>query len=422
LDRRNGNFPRPTSPNPLLPENRQFIIDKVPGDRGGPRHPRGTATGAPLLLFIDDKGRFVRPLRLHDGDPRRAPAGQNKPGFADPLRRARVTARFAGRPSAEAGGRSEPNRVGHAFFKTAGLARPKGAISRRRGSSGHYYFPRLLQTPTAGGESPAAADPREAVDRGQADERAARALTTNKYFNLRARSTPRSPTREGKMREIEGALLPTGGSATSTACRSTTDAWHFKRAASSNTEPAASGCASSRSSSPEGHGGPGRDEVLGHHPVVIHLPCRSRRPFRRRARERLPRGRDDPLTPGGCPGRNSATLADDASRARRWPKHGRRGRGTSRRIVVTHPAHIDHIGPRCRILARPGSGAEGGGAWRALPAPWAGFAYSEGMEADDAFLRGRFMGAQRDSRRTSAYALRFGERAAFPRLGAPLPR
>ncbi len=128
-----GNFPD-HEPNPLLPENRQFIIDKV------------LETGADLgiawdgdadrCFFIDDTGEFV------DGD------------FLTAILAEHLLAKLPAEPSQailydarasrvvpdrvrQAGGTSHVNRVGHAFFKTR---------MKREGSlfggevSGHYYF------------------------------------------------------------------------------------------------------------------------------------------------------------------------------------------------------------------------------------------------------------------------------------------
>ena len=130
-----GEFPD-HEPNPLLPENRQFIIDRV------------RETGADLgiawdgdadrCFFIDDGGEFVDGdfmtalladslLRKADSDPEHPEAVlyDVRASWAVP-----DTVRAAG-------GQPFRNRVGHAFFKTR---------MRREGSlfggevSGHYYF------------------------------------------------------------------------------------------------------------------------------------------------------------------------------------------------------------------------------------------------------------------------------------------
>jgi len=125
-----GNFPD-HEPNPLLPENRQFIIDKV------------LETGADLgiawdgdadrCFFIDDTGQFV------DGDFLTAILAEHllekKPG-ADILYDARASRAVADTVT-RAGGKAHINRVGHAFFKTR--MRDEGAIFGGE-VSGHYYF------------------------------------------------------------------------------------------------------------------------------------------------------------------------------------------------------------------------------------------------------------------------------------------
>lgn len=125
-----GNFPD-HEPNPLLPENRQFIIDRV------------LETGADLgiawdgdadrCFFIDDTGRFV------DGDFLTTLLAENllekEPGS---MVLYDVRASRAVRDTVERlGGRSLPNRVGHAFFKTR--MREEDAIFGGE-VSGHYYF------------------------------------------------------------------------------------------------------------------------------------------------------------------------------------------------------------------------------------------------------------------------------------------
>ncbi|MBD0282203.1 MAG: phosphomannomutase/phosphoglucomutase [Thermoleophilaceae bacterium] len=125
-----GEFPD-HEPNPLLPENRRFIMDKV------------METGADLgiawdgdadrCFFIDDTGEFV------PGDFLTALLAESI------LRKERgalvlydVRASRAVRDVVErAGGRAEVNRVGHAFFKTR--MRDTGAAFGGE-VSGHYYF------------------------------------------------------------------------------------------------------------------------------------------------------------------------------------------------------------------------------------------------------------------------------------------
>jgi phosphomannomutase len=125
-----GEFPD-HEPNPLLEENRRFIIDKV------------TETGADLgiawdgdadrCFFIDDTGRFV------DGDFLTTLLAESivrkEPG-ATILYYVRAS-RAVRDVVSSAGGTAEVNRVGHAFFKTR--MRDTGAAFGGE-VSGHYYF------------------------------------------------------------------------------------------------------------------------------------------------------------------------------------------------------------------------------------------------------------------------------------------
>jgi phosphomannomutase len=125
-----GNFPD-HEPNPLLPENRQLIIEKV------------LETGADLgiawdgdadrCFFIDDTGAFV------DGDFLTALLAESllskRPGEAIlyDVRASRAVPDTVTR----AGGTPYVNRVGHAFFKTR--MRAEGSLFGGE-VSGHYYF------------------------------------------------------------------------------------------------------------------------------------------------------------------------------------------------------------------------------------------------------------------------------------------
>src|SRR3954466_6158796 len=126
----NGEFPD-HEPNPMLEENRRFIVDKV------------RETGADLgiawdgdadrCFFVDDTGRFV------DGDFLTAILAEHllakKPGSAIlyDVRASRAVPDIV----EAAGGTAHANRVGHAFFKTR--MRDEGAIFGGE-VSGHYYF------------------------------------------------------------------------------------------------------------------------------------------------------------------------------------------------------------------------------------------------------------------------------------------
>jgi phosphomannomutase len=126
-----GNFPD-HEPNPLLEENRRFIVDRV------------RETGADLgiawdgdadrCFFIDDTGRFV------DGDFLTAILAEHLLAKAHAgaailydIRASRAVADVVTR----AGGVAHANRVGHAFFKAR--MRDEGAIFGGE-VSGHYYF------------------------------------------------------------------------------------------------------------------------------------------------------------------------------------------------------------------------------------------------------------------------------------------
>ncbi len=129
-----GNFPD-HEPNPLLPENRQFIIDKV------------RETGADLgiawdgdadrCFFIDDTGSFV------DGDFLTALLAESllrkrsDPGSPEAILYDVRASRAVPDTVTRAGGVPYVNRVGHAYFKTR--MRAEGSLFGGE-VSGHYYF------------------------------------------------------------------------------------------------------------------------------------------------------------------------------------------------------------------------------------------------------------------------------------------
>ncbi len=128
-----GTFPE-HEPNPLLPENRRFIIDKVRETEAD----LGIAWDgdADRCFFIDDTGEFV------DGDFMTAILAEHLLAKADPAHPASIlydlrASRAVADTVARAGGRAFANRVGHAFFKTR--MRDEGAIFGGE-VSGHYYF------------------------------------------------------------------------------------------------------------------------------------------------------------------------------------------------------------------------------------------------------------------------------------------
>jgi phosphomannomutase len=125
-----GNFPD-HEPNPLLPENRRFIVEKVLSE--GAELGIAWDGDADRCFFIDDTGQFV------DGDFLTALLAESILG-KDPgasilydVRASRAVADVVER----AGGTALVNRVGHAFFKTR--MRAEGAAFGGE-VSGHYYF------------------------------------------------------------------------------------------------------------------------------------------------------------------------------------------------------------------------------------------------------------------------------------------
>ncbi|MEA2426882.1 MAG: phosphomannomutase [Thermoleophilaceae bacterium] len=125
-----GNFPD-HEPNPLLPENRTFIIKKLLSE--GAELGIAWDGDADRCFFIDDSGQFV------DGDFLTALLAESllekEPGATILYD---VRASRAVRDTVEArGGTALMNRVGHAFFK--GRMRETGAAFGGE-VSGHYYF------------------------------------------------------------------------------------------------------------------------------------------------------------------------------------------------------------------------------------------------------------------------------------------
>jgi phosphomannomutase len=126
----NGEFPD-HEPNPLLPENREFIMQEV--IRTGADLGIAWDGDADRCFFIDETGRFV------DGDFMTALLAssmlRNHPG-ATILYDVRAS-RAVPDTVEKAGGRALINRVGHAFFKTR--MREEGGVFGGE-VSGHYYF------------------------------------------------------------------------------------------------------------------------------------------------------------------------------------------------------------------------------------------------------------------------------------------
>jgi phosphomannomutase len=125
-----GNFPD-HEPNPLLPENRTFIVEKV--RESGADLGIAWDGDADRCFFIDDTGEFV------DGDFTCALLAESllgkSPGSTILYD---VRASWAVPHTVERlGGTAHVNRVGHAFFKTR--MREEGSLFGGE-VSGHYYF------------------------------------------------------------------------------------------------------------------------------------------------------------------------------------------------------------------------------------------------------------------------------------------
>jgi phosphomannomutase len=129
-----GNFPD-HEPNPLLPENRRLIIDRV--RESGADLGIAWDGDADRCFFIDDTGAFV------DGDFLTALLAQSLLGKrADKTRPEAIlydvrASRAVADTVTRAGGIPYVNRVGHAFFKTR--MRAEGSLFGGE-VSGHYYF------------------------------------------------------------------------------------------------------------------------------------------------------------------------------------------------------------------------------------------------------------------------------------------
>ena len=125
-----GEFPD-HEPNPLLPENREFIMTEV--NRQGADLGIAWDADADRCFFIDDTGRFV------DGDFLTAILAismlRKNPGetILYDVRASRAVPDLV----TAAGGTALINRVGHAFFKTR--MRSEGGVFGGE-VSGHYYF------------------------------------------------------------------------------------------------------------------------------------------------------------------------------------------------------------------------------------------------------------------------------------------
>jgi phosphomannomutase len=217
----NGEFPD-HEPNPMLEENRRFIVDKV------------RETGADLgiawdgdadrCFFVDDTGRFV------DGDFLTAILAEHllakKPGSAIlyDVRASRAVPDIV----EAAGGTAHANRVGHAFFKTR--MRDEGAIFGGE-VSGHYYFHDFYNADS--GTVPALLILEKLSVEGKKMSQLLEPLRSEYFISGEINSEVTD--QEGKMREIE-ARYADGRLSHLDGVSVDYDDWHFN-VRPSNTEP-----------------------------------------------------------------------------------------------------------------------------------------------------------------------------------------
>ena len=218
-----GTFPN-HEPNPLLPENREFIIDKVRAERAD----LGVAFDgdADRCFFVDDTGEFVPgdfvTALLAESILEKAPGAKI---LYD------VRASWAVPQTIErAGGIPLVNRVGHAFFKHR--MREEGAVFGGE-VSGHYYFQDFSRADS--GVIPFLLMLELISKRGQKLSELLRRVPRALLHHRRAEHARRR--RGAEAAGAEGALRPgRHASPTSTAFRSTPTDWHMN-VRPSNTEP-----------------------------------------------------------------------------------------------------------------------------------------------------------------------------------------
>ena len=331
-----GDFPD-HEPNPLLEENRRFIIDKVRAEGAD----LGIAWDgdADRCFFIDDTGAFV------DGDFLTALLAESvlakQPG-ADILYDVRASRAVADTVE-RLGGRAHVNRVGHAFFKRR-MRDEGGAFGGE--VSGHYYFADFYNADS--GTIPALLILELLSKQGAHALRAARAAA-RALLHLAARSTPRSPTRRPRWRRSserygDGEITKLDGISVDY------DDWHFN-VRPSNTEPLLRLCLESLVSR-AGHGAPARRGARPDPLVTVDPPPADPDAVRRRPRQLLPdRGR-----PADA-GRLRAELGQGARRARAGAGRARPPDRGPRADRHHPPAHRP---PRAGRDPRPPLGRRGG--------------------------------------------------------------
>ncbi len=258
-----GNFPD-HEPNPLLPENREFIIDEV--GRQGADLGIAWDGDADRCFFIDGTGAFV------DGDFLTALLAEamlrKNPGETI-LYDVRASRAVADTVEA-AGGTALVNRVGHAFFKRR--MREEGGIFGGE-VSGHYYFRDFYCADS--GTLPALLILELLCQHGRDARRARRPLPREVLHLRRDQLRGRRPSRRRWTRSPRA--YADAGSATLDGISIDYDDWHFN-VRPSNTEPLLRLCLESLVS-PAGHGAPTR-RGAGADPLVSPTPTRATLPRR----------------------------------------------------------------------------------------------------------------------------------------------
>ena len=186
-----ANFPD-HEPNPLLPENRQFIVTQVLREGADAGHRLGRRR-RPLLLHR--RHRRVRGRRLPDRAARRVDPRARSPGatILYDVRACRAVARH--RRARRRARRDQPRRP-----RVLQDAHARGGRRVRRRGVRPLLLPRLLLRRL--GHDPGAADPRAAVGRRARRCRELLAPYRASATSSRARSTPKWRTRTAKMNEI----------------------------------------------------------------------------------------------------------------------------------------------------------------------------------------------------------------------------
>ncbi len=218
-----GNFPD-HEPNPLLPENREFIIDAGARDAAPTSASPGTATPT-AASSSTTRARSSTATSSPRCSPSRCCARAPGEAILYDVRASRAVADTVD----AAGGTPYVNRVGHAFFKTR--MREEGSLFGGE-VSGHYYFRDFYCADS--GTIPALLI-LELLAREGRSHVASCSRPTARATSSPARSTPRSPTRRRRSRRSPSAT-PTPRQDRLDGISIDYEDWHFN-VRPSNTEP-----------------------------------------------------------------------------------------------------------------------------------------------------------------------------------------